>query len=355
VYSIEKAALYGFDRVESYVRFELIGSAIAIALTIMVVLLGWNAYLMPLTVGYSVLILGAWLRLRRGPGASARSLGGSGKGERVAVPRAEKREIAGYVGMASLGGLAAAGLLQALPLLADIYTTPQEVAYFVTAVSLVAPLYFLPRALGMALFPAMAHAHGAGDLQAVRRQADLSTRALFVVLAPLFVVAIMLARPILTLVYKPEFASGDVVLQVILAATYLMVTQVPAVNSLSSGSPREVRIPVSSAVACWFTGMLAAIPLGLTLGDVGVGLAYLLAAAVAAAWPVIAVARRHELAWRGPLGRSLAVVAAGLLAAQALPDGWLVDVSASLIAGAIAVALLYRDFRRILRDSGYGA
>jgi O-antigen/teichoic acid export membrane protein len=130
-----------------------------------------------------------------------------------------------------------------------------------------------------------------------------------VVLAPLFVVAIMLARPILTLVYKPEFASGDVVLQVILAATYLMVTQVPAVNSLSSGSPREVRIPVSSAVACWFTGMLAAIPLGLTLGDVGVGLAYLLAAAVAAAWPVIAVARRHELAWRGPLGRETANVA----------------------------------------------
>ncbi len=348
VYSLEKSALYGFDRVESYVRFELAGSAVAIALTIVVVALGWHTYLMPLTVGYIALIFGAWWILRRRSSSTLDM-----RGARVSVPKQEKREIAGYVGMASLGGLASAGLLQALPLLADIYTNKHEVAYFAAAVGLVAPLYFLPRALGMALFPAMAHAHGAGDVSSVRRQADLSTRALFVVLAPLFVVAILLSRQILTLVFGSRFAGGAVVLQVILLATYLMVTQVAAVNTLSSGTAREVRVPVSSAVAGWFAGVGAAIPLGLAYGAVGVGLAYVLAAAVSAAWPLSAVAKRHELAWLGPVGRSLAVVVAGLVLAQMLPHGWLVEAGAAVLAGGVAAALLYRDLRRILGDARY--
>ena len=74
--------------------------------------------------------------------------------------------------------------------------------------ALVAPLYFLPRALGMALFPAMAHAHGAGDTDAVRRHADLSTRALLVLLAPLFAAAIPLAREVLVLVIGAEYSAG---------------------------------------------------------------------------------------------------------------------------------------------------
>ncbi|GIH08168.1 hypothetical protein Rhe02_62350 [Rhizocola hellebori] len=450
IYSIEKSALYGFDRVESYVRLELIGSVTAIALTVLVVAFGWHAYLMPLTLGYTVLVIGSWLVLRRstdstldnwipeqptphtaaapitsrdtlasrpsalsagesvtfsggaagesrafggaangsaaasggaagsvdalgwnaagGPGAASGGAGALGSGAagglgagvavaggRVVVPRGQRREIAGYVGMASLGGLASAGLLQALPLLAAIYTTPAEVKYFVTAVSLVAPLYFLPRALGMALFPAMAHAHGSGDLESIRRQADLSTRALFVALAPLFVVAIMLARQVLTLIYPPQFADGTVVLQVLLLATYLMVTPVAAINALSSGTPREVRVPVSSAVVGWFAGVGAAIPLGLAFGDVGVGLAYLIAAAVSAAWPLSAVAKRHQLAWFGPIARSVAVVVAGLLVAQVLPHGWLAGIGAAVAGGAIAVALLRRDLRRILGDARYSA
>ncbi len=349
VYSLEKSALYGYDRVESYVRFELIGSALAIGLTVAVVSFDWHAYLMPLTVGYAVLVLGAWFTLRRSRPSTSDTSARTAPWR--AVPREQVREMAGYVGLASLGGLASAGLLQALPLLADIYTTDQEVVYFVAAVGLVAPLHFLPRALGMALFPAMAHAHGAGDMGSVRRQVDISTRALFVVLAPLFVMAILLSRLILSLVF-PAYVEGAVVLQVLLLATYLMVTQVAAVNALSSGTQREVRVPVFSAVAGWFAGVVTAVPLGIAFGDVGVGLAYVIAATVSALGPLSAVVKRHGLAWAGPLGRSLgAVVAAGLLAAQVVAHGWLVTVGVALLAGVAAAGLLYRDLRRIWGDA----
>ena len=159
------------------------------------VTVGGHAYLAPLILGYSVLIVGAWVLLRRRHSDSA-----------VRVTRPDRREITEFVLLASAGGLASAGLLQLLPLLARWFTTKDEVSYFVTGVALVAPLYFLPRALGMALFPAMAHAHGSGDVDAVRRHADLSTRALLVLLAPLFAAAVPLAREALVLLMGSEYS-----------------------------------------------------------------------------------------------------------------------------------------------------
>ncbi len=339
LYSIEKQALYGFDRVAGYVRLELAGSVVAIGLMILVVSAGWTAYLLPLALGYTVLIFGAWFMLRRGQPKAPVSL----------VSAAERREIWGFVGLASLGGFASAGLLQALPVIAEIVTSQQEVAYFGVSVALVAPLYFLPRALSMALFPAMAHAHGAGDAETVKRHADLTTRALFVLLAPLFAVAVVLAQPVLSTLYGSEYAAGATVLQALLVASFFMVSQVGAVNALSSGDARDVRIPVGSAVVGWFAAVIAAVPLGIWIGGLGVGASYLLAAVVSAAWPLVVIARRHQLAWYGPVIRSVLAIALAVAIAQFLKDGWIPSVIGALIAGAAAVVVLYKDIRDILR------
>lgn len=346
-YSVEKAALYGFHRIDGYVRLELAGSALAILSTIVVVVLGWGAFLLPLTLGYTVLIAGSWVLLRRrGPGSAGRM---------SAVPGGEKREILGFVTLASMGGLASAGLLQALPAIADSFTGAEEVTYFAYAVSLVGPLYFLPRALGLALFPAMAHAHGAGDVASVRKQADLTTRALFVMLAPLFAVAIVLSRQILGVPFGREAAAGAVALQVLLAATFFMVTQVASVNALSSGTAREVRIPVTSSVIGGAAGVAAAIPLGLWLGAAGVGVGYLIAGVISAFGVHTAVARRHGLDWRKPVAKAVAVVAAAIVLwrlLELLPVAagwqWIIDVAGALAAGLFGVLVLRSDIRHIL-------
>ena len=337
VYSIEKGALYGFDRVAPYARLEIAGSVVAVLATVLVVVLGGTAYLAPLILGYSVLIAGAWVLLR-----SSRA--------RVPVDRAARTEISGFVMLASLGGLASAGLLQLLPFLATWFTSPVEVAYFAAAVTLIAPLYFLPRALGMALFPAMAHAHGAGDTDVVRRHADLSTRALLVLLAPLFAAAIPLAREAMVLFGDTRFAPGAPVLQLLLVATYVAVIQVAAVNALSSGTQREVRIPVYSGVFGCVLGLLVLVPLGSWLGGTGVGLAYLIAVVAYTTWPIGATWRAYRMAWGGPLVRSMAVVGAalaiGLIADGTNLDGAarvLLDIGLAVAAVAVAVAVLLRD------------
>jgi O-antigen/teichoic acid export membrane protein len=320
MYGIAKGALYGFDRVVPYTWLEIAGSVVAVIATVAVVASGSHAYLAPLILGYAVLMFGAAWVLRPQREETQSRLAG-----------ARRREMAGFVGLASIGGLASAGLLQLLPLLARWFTTAVEVSYFVAAVTLVAPLYFLPRALGMALFPAMAQAHGAGEVDVVRRHADLSTRALLVLLAPVFAVGILIARELLLLFGGAPYAAGAAVLQVLLVATYLAVIQVAAVNALSSGTRREVRIPVFSAVAGSLLGLVLLIPLGAWFGSTGVGVAYLVAVGAGAGGPIIAAWRRYAMAWSDPLVRSLVLVGAALIV------GWVID---GVVAGGLSRLLL---------------
>lgn len=300
-YSVAKAALYGFDRVVPYTWLEIAGSAVALIATVVVIATDQRDYLLPLSLGYAVLMVGSLIVLRADRGSRGA----------IGVLRRDGRQMATYAGLASLGGVASGGLLQALPALAGRFTSLIEVSYVAVAVALVAPLYFLPRALGLALFPAMAKAHGAGDVGVVRRHADLFTRALLVLLAPLFAAGLLLAPEALVLFMGSEYADGAGVLRLVLLATYVAVIQVAAVNALSSGN--DVRIPVWSSVMGAVVGLVALLPLGAGLGASGVALAYLVAVTVGAAGPLAVVWRRFEMAWTGPALRSFAVVLGALV------------------------------------------
>jgi O-antigen/teichoic acid export membrane protein len=349
VYSFDKAALYGFDRVAPYTRLELSTGLLAIAATVIVVAVGWTTYLLPLVLGYSAFVLGArWLlrsELRTTPGTEFQ----------IPAGVFDRREVIGFVALACAGTLASTGFLQGTQLLAQIFASRTEVAYFTVSVTLIGPMYFLPRALNLALFPAMAHAQGSGDLGAVRRHADVSTRALLVLLAPVFGVGLLVAREVLVTVYGKDYAEAAGVFQLMLAATYLSVVQVAAVNALSSGSQRQVRIPVGSAVSGAVIGLALSALLTRPFGVQGIGLAYLIGTVVIAGGPLLATWRIHQLRWAGVLARSLFLVALGGIGAVVLdavePTGaqrwwWLTAAVAGL--GVIAAGLSYRDVRWLI-------
>jgi O-antigen/teichoic acid export membrane protein len=206
----------------------------------------------------------------------------------------------------------------------------------------------------MALVPALAHAHGAGELDRVRRHTDLSTRALLVLLAPSFAGAILIAREILVLFGGGKYANGVTVLQLLLIAVCVSVTQVPAVNALSSGTRRDVRIPVSSAVVGCCTGLIAVVPLGHWFGGAGVSVAYLLAV-IAMQGPLVTVWRRYRMPWAGQVIRSAVIVAAafavGRLIDAMAPHGGprvLIDLCAAFVVVAASVAVLRNDIRSML-------
>ncbi|MDP9795667.1 O-antigen/teichoic acid export membrane protein [Catenuloplanes nepalensis] len=339
-YTVQKATLYAFGEIAHYAKLELASSVIAIGATVVVVLTGVPLYILPLALGYGLFGLAGWLRLR---------------GPRRRLPRGyvpDVREIWIYIGLACVGTVCASGFLQGTQLLAGWVTTDDGVvAYFTASVTLVAPFYFLPRALGMVLFPAMARAHGAGDAEGVRKQADISTRALLAALAPLFVGAILLAPEVLAIYGGVEFADGAPILRLILAGTYLAVIPVAAVNSLSSGE--HVRVPTLAAVAGASTGLLAVALLTPVFGAAGVAAGYVLGTAITAGIPLITAWRLLRMSWFGPVLRALSVVGSALVLAAVLDHldaGVIWDVTAALLGALIAASVLVGDLRKLWRE-----
>jgi O-antigen/teichoic acid export membrane protein len=275
-------------------------------------------------------------------------------GSPVRVPPADRREIAGYVAWASVGGLAGFGFLQLLPLLAARVTDHNQAAYFVASVTLVAPLYFLPRALSLALFPALAHAHGSGDRDAVRAHTDVSTRALIVLV---FVLGILAAPVVLALFGGSKAVGGTAALQVLEVATYFAVVQVAVVNALSSGTQRQVRIPVVSTVIGCAVGLAMVVPLGREFGAAGLSAADLIALAIGASGPIVAVWRSYRMNWLPPVLRSLAVLFGALVLGLVLtawtdgrPGRILVDLGVGILGAGVAALILRSDIRSIVRE-----
>lgn len=346
IYSFDKAAMYGFDRVPAYTKLELATAVLAIGTTVALVVTDWRVFLLPLILGYTVFVVVARIMLRRNV-----------RGETAPKSAVNRREVGIFVALASAGSLASTGFMQGTNLLAQYLTVGGvAVGYFGIAVSLLAPMNFLPRALNLALFPAMAHAQGSGDIDAVRRHSDISTRALFVVLAPFFAVAILLSRQILLIYGGATYLDGTTVLQVMLAATYLGVVQVASVNALSSGTLRQVRIPVTSAVCGALVGIGAAWILSRFFDSTGVAFGYLIGVAVIAGGPIVVTWRLHQMRWTAMVIRSLSVVALAGVAAVIIDatrlttgvTGVATAAGAATVVFAIGIVVLWPELRKLI-------
>lgn len=321
LYTTDKAALYAFDRVGRYVRIEALTSALTIVLTAVVALSRGTAYLLPFIVSYAVFSLLARRVVRESTGG------------RIDPRPRPRRDLLGYSLLAGVGVFAGAGSFQGTQLLAVWFAHPTEVAQFAAAVMLTAPLYFMPRALALALFPSMSEAHGAGDLAAVRRHADLATRGLLVCGAVVLVAAEITAPVILFLFGGESYVAGAEVLRIIIFAAYLTIIAVPAINSLSSGPGWQLKTPVGwSATGC-LVGLGLVVTVAGSLGATGVAIGYLVGTAITSLGPLLAVWHRLELGWFGPVVRGLGVVTAGLMIGMAVDRGATDALSLATVVG----------------------
>lgn len=319
-YTYTKGLLYGAGQVRRYVRLEVATDAAALLLTALAVLAGDAWLLVPLVAGYAGFTAVAFAARPRGPADP--------------LSPARRAEIRTFVWLAVLGTVASTGFLLLSQLAARRYAAPPDVGRYAAALALIAPAYFLPRALSLALFPAMAGAASRGEGGQVQRQADVGTRVIAVGMLPLFAGAVFLAGPLLTLFYGGRYAAGAGVLAVLMAATYISVVPVPAVNSLVAGDRRYVGVPAWSSVAGLALGVGWWAVFGPAGGALAVAVGYLVGSVVQAGVPVAVAWRRHRLAW----GRLALRVAGGVALAGGLA-WWLAAGRHGIVAAVLATVV----------------
>jgi O-antigen/teichoic acid export membrane protein len=303
-YTFVRGAQYGYGRIRRYAAVEVLCDALSVAGALLVVLLHADVLLLlPFVAGYTLFAVLGWIGLPRPPAGPAPE-----------IPAALRREMRSYGVWAALGILTSTGFLQLSMVFAYHYGTRHQVGFYAAALVLTVPAYFVPRALSMALFPSMANAFGRGDTDEIRRQVDAGTRILMVASLPFFATAVLLARPVLTIVFHPAYAEAHLVLELLLAATYVAIVSIPAVNSLSATQHALVRVPAAAAVAGTTVGVIGWLVLGPGHGTTGIAIGYLAGTIVASSTNMYVAWRRWQQAWSTLLLRvGLAAGVAGLL------------------------------------------
>jgi len=344
-YTFVRGAQYGYGKVRRYAAIEVLCDAVAVTGALLVVLLHADLLLLlPFVVGYLLFAVLGWLGLPRpapaGAGASAADL-----------PPSLRREMRSYGVWAAVGIMTSTGFLQLSMVFAYHYGDRREVGFYAAALVLTVPAYFVPRALSMALFPSMAHAFGRGDTDEIRRQVDAGTRILMVASLPCFAAAILLARPVLTIVFNPSYAQAHLVLELLLAATYVAIVSIPAVNSLSATQHALVRVPAFAALAGTTVGVVCWLLLGPRHGITGIAIGYLAGTFVGSGTNMYVAWRRWQQSWTTLLLR-VGVAAAGACLLWAAVDATagrvVVRLGAIVIATAVTAALCPYETRQVV-------
>lgn len=343
-YTHLKGSYYGFGRVGAYLRNEIASDALLLAsLGIVVALDRRGLVLLPMAVSYGAFSVAAAIQMRRA-------------GVPAPLDPASWREIVGFVGLAVAGTVASTGFLNISVTFAGRYATPTAVGHFAAALGLVIPVYFVPRALSLALFPSVAYRFGQQRVDAVSRQLEVSTRGLIVVLLLPTAAAALLARYLLQAIYGPSYGAGASVLAILMAATYLSVVPIPSVTSLSGTERSYVKVPVWSSLLGLGIGLALWVTLGPRYGAPGVAWGYLIGSIPQTAIPMGFAARAFGVRL-GSLAVRAGVVWGAVLGLWLGLDA--LDRDASLgasfvavgIVGVVFLALFLRDLLGVLTDA----
>jgi len=315
-YTFVRGAQYAYGTVRRYAVLEVAADSLTVAgATVVVLLEAETLLLLPFVAGYTLFAVLGWLGLPRPPRSSDAEL-----------PPGLRQEMRGYGFWAAFGVMASTGFLQLSMVFAFHYGSAVDAGLYAAAMTLTVPAYFVPRALSMALFPSMANAFGRGDEEEIRRQVDAGTRLLTVATLPFFAATVLLARPILVVVFGRDFSQAHVILELLLAATYILICSIPAVNSLSATERGLVRVPTAAAMSGLTVGVLGWLILGPTYTATGIAVGYLCGAVVISGTCMVVAWRRWRQAWGTLLGR------VGLVVLFTVGLWILVDLRSSTVA-----------------------
>ena len=215
--------------------------------------------------------------------------------------------MARFGAVATVGSAAALARLHLPAIVTGLHWSAAEVGLLQAALSFFLVVMLVPRALELALFPALSGAYGRRDRSAFRSAAEeaLSATALALGLVAGF---LLVAGPgILRLAYGEEFLSAEGALVGVLVSGWALGLAVPPIAALSGAG--VVIVPTAGALlgllaslACWVIWVPDA-------GATGAALGLAVGSVVTAAVPIAGACTRFRLDARPAAGTTLAAIA----------------------------------------------
>ena len=335
-YSFTRGLQFGAGQIPRATFWDVSSAALGITALIVSLLLGVRgiALLLPLAGSYALYTLAGWPW-----------------GARGRLTPVLRREIDGFVAIGVAGTLASTGFLQLSVIIGKLVDTPAHVGQYSAALALATPASLLAGSLSLTLFPSMAEAWGRGDRAGFRRQTDLATRALVLVMVTALGGIAVGSRFVVAVLWGGRYDQAADLLPVLLLAVLGTTIGVASVNSLSTRSQRGMVTASAASVAGLAVGAVVWAVLARDHGVMGIAIGYLAGTVVVGGVPLLVVWRIDRQPWAALVGRLL--VGVGVAAALVVVERasglspWLEPV---VVVGFVAfwLALGHRDLRAAL-------
>lgn len=334
-YTFVRGTQYATGRVLRATVWDGVSFVVAIGGLVLVLVFDARSWLLlPLTAGYLLYAAAGWPRADRGP-----------------VPPELRAEINQFVTWGVVGSLATGGFLQLTMVLAHQTGDATSADAYAAALTLATPTSMLGVVLSLLLLPALSTAVGRGDWAAVRRHTDSAYRGLVTTVGGVFGALIVGSRLVVAVIW-PQLSAAVPVLEVLLAATFLLTMSNVTSEAIRSYSERGPRIVALIRTTGFVIGMSVALILLPSMSVFGIALGYLAGMGITGIIPIVLVWRRDRHRWGSLTLRVLAGagIVAGLVGIRALipGPGWL-DV-ALVAAFALGWTVLHHgDLLAVLR------
>jgi putative peptidoglycan lipid II flippase len=242
--------------------------------------------------------------------------------------------------------------LQLSVIVAGVVDTDAHVGQYAAALALATPASLLAGSLSLTLFPSMAEAWGRRDVEGFRRQTDLATRALVLVMVTTLGGIAVGSRFVVAVIWGDQFAQAADLLPVLLLAVLGTTIGVASVNALSTRSQRGMLVASGASLAGLVVGALVWAALARSAGVMGIAIGYLAGTLVVGGAPLVVVWRRDRQPWALLVLRLLVGVgvASGLVVLERVA-GFSYWYEPLLVAGFLVFWWLlgYRDLRAALQ------
>ena len=334
-YTFVRAAHYATNRVTRATLWDLLSFVVSVVgLVLVLKFRADDLLLLPMTVGYVGYAVLGWP-----------------KGEAGTLDGTLKREINRYVTWGVVGSLTTGGFLQLTMVLAHKTGDTTGADAYAAALTLATPASMIGSVLSLLLLPALSGAVGRGDLAAVRRQTDLASRGLVLLLGGVFGALVVGSRLVVAVIW-PNLSSVVPILEVLLLATFLLTAATACTESINSYSEHGARTMGMIRSTGFVAGLAVAATLIARLSTMGIAIGYLTGMVITGLTPIAVVWRRDKQRWTGHIARVL--IGGGVAAVLVvLRDHWGAvgwrDLVLVVAFGVVWLGLLAPDARAVLR------
>jgi O-antigen/teichoic acid export membrane protein len=302
-YSFTRGLQFGAGQIPRATFWDVCSATLGIVALVVTLLCGVRGgpLLLPLAASYTLYTIAGWPW-----------------GAKGALASPLRREIDSFVAIGVAGTLASTGFLQLSVIIGKVVDTDAHVGQYSAAMALATPASLLAGSLSLTLFPSMAEAWGRGDTAGFRRQTDLATRALVLVMVAALGGIAVGSRFIVAVLWGSEFERAADLLPVLLLAVLGTTIGVASVNSLSTRSQRGMVVASASSLAGLAVGAIVWAALARDHGVMGIAIGYLAGTVVVGGVPLVTVWRMDRQPWATLVGRLLlgVAVAAALLVVE---------------------------------------